>query len=96
MTFTTSANQEINWQKLGSEFNLLADVVTVTKSDSQQICWQILAKGKSAGRFSNCHYICQSGSLLKEIGCWGRSVGGISDCFPICQSGNLLAEIGEG
>ena len=32
MTFTTSANQEKNWQKLGGEFNLLADVVTVTKS----------------------------------------------------------------
>ena len=35
MTFTTSANQEKNWQKLGGEFNLLADVVTVTKSDGR-------------------------------------------------------------
>ena len=38
--------------------NVLADLVIVAKSAQQEICWQ--NGGKSAGRFSDCHQICQS------------------------------------
>ena len=78
-------------QKVGGGVNLLVDLVFVTKSASKEICWQKWGRGKSAGRFSDCHPICQSANVLEEIGWWGKSVSGISDCFPICQSGNLLA-----
>ena len=65
---------------------MLADLVIITKSVSQE---NMLAEngGESAGRFGDCHQICQSAILLEEIRCWGKSVGGISDCFPISQSG---------
>ena len=35
---TESASQEMYWQKLGGALNLLANLVTVTKSASQKIC----------------------------------------------------------
>ena len=38
VTVTTSASQEMYWQKLGGALNLLADLATVTKSASQEIC----------------------------------------------------------
>ena len=41
------------------ERNLWADLVTVMKSASQVICWQIWEKGKSSDRFSDCYIICQ-------------------------------------
>ena len=34
---------------------MLADLVIVTKSASQEIWWQKWGRGKSAGRFSGCH-----------------------------------------
>ena len=67
---------------------MLADLVIITKSASQENCWQKWEE--SAGRFGDCHQICQSAILLEEIRCLGKSVGDISDCFPISQSGNLL------
>ena len=60
---TKSARQEICWQNGG---NMLAGLVTVTKSASQNIIWQKWEE--CAGRFSDCHQICQSGKLLAEIG----------------------------
>ena len=52
----------------GGGVNLLVVLVTVTKSTSQDICWQIIRKGKSADRFIDCHQICQLGNLHAEMG----------------------------
>ena len=46
---------------------MLEDLVTVTKSACQNIIWQKWEE--CAGRFSDCHQICQAGNLLAE---WGE------------------------
>ena len=69
VTVTTSASKEIycrNWEAV----NLLGDLVTLTKSASQQYQQAEMVE-ESAGRFSDCHYICQLGNLQQEIG-WRR------------------------
>ena len=47
--------------------NVLADLVIVTKSASQEICWQKWGRGTSAGTFGASHQICLSGNMLAEI-----------------------------
>ena len=61
--------------------NLFTNLVIVTKSVSWEIFWQKWKK--CAGRFSDCHQICQSGNLLAEKG--KESVGRFSDYHYICQ-----------
>ena len=89
---TTSAGKKIycrNWEAV----NLLVDLVTLTKSASQGNLQAEMVE-QSAGRFSDCHYICQLGNLQEEIGWGGKSAVSISNCLPICQSVYLLADIG--
>ena len=63
------------------EVNLLADLVTVTKS----VIWEIFCQKweECPGRFSDCHQICQSRNLLEEMG--EESAGRFSDSHQICQ-----------
>ena len=66
VTLIKSASKEIccrNWEAV----NLLADLVTVNTSVSQGN-WQAEMLKESAGRFSDCHHICQSGKLLVDFG----------------------------
>ena len=93
MTLTTSASKEIYCRNWLGGLNLLVDLVTLTKSASQQYQQAEMVE-ESAGRFSDCHYICQLGNLQQEIGWGGKSAVSISNCLPICQSGYLLAESG--
>ena len=65
MAVTKSVSQEICWKKWGR--NLLADLVTLTKSASQGNMPEEKVE-QSAGRFSDCPYICQSGDVLAELG----------------------------
>ena len=73
--------------------NLLTDLVTVTKSASQKICWKKWRRGKSVGRSSVSHQICKSGNLLEEMG--EESSGRYSDSHQICQSGKYARRKGR-
>ena len=88
--------------KSAMRVNLPADLVTVTKSASQQICLQKWGGGKCAGRFNDCHQICQKINDCHQI-CQsanlpggGKSTSRFSGCQEICHLANLLAEMGGG
>ena len=73
--------------------DLLVDLMIVTKSASQQICWQ-------NGGNMMADLVTVTKSASQEI-CWlkwgrGNSAGRFSGSHQICPSGNMLAEIGEG
>ena len=64
--------------------NLLADLVTVTKSARQEnLLGRIGGVGNLLGRFSDCHEICKSGNLLADI---GRRVNILTDLVTVIKS----------
>ena len=94
MTVSQSASQEISRQKLG-RVDLLAVLVTVTKSTIQENCWQKLGIGINILVVLVTVFLSASQKIFWQKLGRGRFAGSFSDWHQICQSGILLTEMGE-